>query len=70
MRSIFYNESTLRKLLCKPNYRLATEDENNIVCETDCSNCDLFYFGESKWTLKRRSDEHMKICQELRLQNE
>ena len=30
-----YTESTLRKLLCKPKDRVATEDENNIVYETD-----------------------------------
>ena len=31
IRSIFYNEMTLRKLLCKPKDRVGTEDKNNIV---------------------------------------
>ena len=31
IRSTFYTENTLRKLLCKPKDRVATEDKNNIV---------------------------------------
>ena len=58
IRSTFYTENTLRKLLCKPKDRVATEDKSNIVCETDCSNCEAVYFGESKRSLKSRSDEH------------
>ena len=42
IRSTLFTESTLRKLL------LATEDENNIVYEIDCSNCDAIYFSEFK----------------------
>ena len=38
----------LRKLLCKLKDRVATEDGNNIVYETDCSNCQGVDFGESK----------------------
>ena len=38
MKSTFYAESTLRKLLCKPKDRVATEDKNNIVYENDCNN--------------------------------
>ena len=51
---------TLRKLLCKPKDRVATEDKNNIVYEIDCSNCQAVYFGESKRSLKSRSDEHKR----------
>ena len=40
IRSIFYIESTLRELLCKPKDRVATEEKNNIVYDTDCSNCE------------------------------
>ena len=43
----------LRKLLCKPKDRVTTEDKNNIVYETDCSNCQVVYFGESKRSLNR-----------------
>ena len=39
IRFPFYTENTLRKLLCKPKDRVATEDKNNIVYEIDCSNC-------------------------------
>ena len=45
-------------LLCKPKDQLTTEDKNNIVYEIDCSNCQAVYFGESKRSLKSRSDEH------------
>ena len=57
LRLTFYTEMTLRKLLCKPKDRVPTEDKNNIVYETDCSNCQAVYFGESKRSLKSRSDE-------------
>ena len=51
---------TLRKLLCKPKERVATEEKNNIVYEIDCSNCQALYFGESKQSSKLRSDEHKR----------
>ena len=54
IRSTFYTENTLCKLLCKPKDRVATEDKNNIVYEIDCSNCEAVYFGESKQSLKSR----------------
>ena len=43
------------KLLCKPKDRVATEDKNNIVYEI---NCEAVYFGDSKQSLKSRTDEH------------
>ena len=49
-------ESTLRKLLCKPKDRVATEDKNNIVCETDL--------------LKSRSDEHKRIAIVIRMKSQ
>ena len=33
IRSTFYTENTLRKLLCKTKDRVGTEDKNNIVYE-------------------------------------
>ena len=60
IRSTFYTENTLRKLLCKPKDRVATEDKNNIVYEIDCSNCEAVYFGESKRSLKSCSNEHKR----------
>ena len=60
IRSTFYTEKALRKLLCKPKDRVDTEDKNNIVYEIDCSNCESAYFGESKLSLKSRSDEHKR----------
>ena len=60
IRSTFYTENTLRKLLCKPKDRVTTEDKSNIVYEIDCSNCEAVYLGESKRSLKLRSDEHKR----------
>ena len=57
IRSTFYTEMTLRKLLFELKDQVAAEDKNNIVYEIDCSNCQAVYFGESKWSLKSRSDE-------------
>ena len=58
IRSIFYTESTLSKLLYKFKDRVATEDKNNIVYKIDCSNWEAVYLGESKRSLKSCSDEH------------
>ena len=60
IRSTFYTEKALRKLLCKLKDRVDTEDKNNIVCEIDCSNCESACFGESKRSSKSRSDEHKR----------
>ena len=60
IRSTFCTEMTLRKLLFQPKDQVATEDKSNIVYEIDCSNCEAVYFGESKRSLKPRSDEHKK----------
>ena len=60
IRSTFYTENPLNKLLCKPKDRVAMEDKNNIVYENDCSNCETVYFGESKQFLKSHSDEHKR----------
>ena len=60
IRPVFYTENILRKLLCKPKDRVATEGKNNIVYQTDCYNCEAVYFGESKRSLKSRSDEHKR----------
>ena len=45
IRSTFYTESTLPKLLCKPKDQVATEDKNKIVYQINCSNCEAAYFG-------------------------
>ena len=50
----------MRKLLCKPKDRVASEDKNNIVYEIDCSYCEAVYFGESKQSLKWRSYKHKR----------
>ena len=48
----------MRKLLCKPKDRVASVGKNNKI---DCSNCEAkCYFGESKRSLKSRSDEHKR----------
>ena len=58
IRSIFYTENTLHKLLCKSKAHKATDDKNNIIYEIDCSDCEAVYFGESKQSLKSYSDKH------------
>ena len=50
----------MHELLCKPKDRVASENKKNIVYQIDCSNCQAIYFGESKQSLKSRSDEHKK----------
>ena len=55
IRSTFYTERTLRKLLCKPKDRVATEDINNTAYEIDRRNCEAV--GEFKRSLKLRSDD-------------
>ena len=45
----------MRKLVCKLKDQVATEGENNIVYETDCSNCKAVYFGKSKRSVNRVS---------------
>ena len=57
IRSTFDTESTMHKLICKPNDRVVTEDKNNTIYEIDSTNSSKFYFGESKWSLKFRSNE-------------
>ena len=74
IRSTFYTENTLCKLLCKPKDRVATEDKINIIYENDCSNCEAVYFSESKWSLKLCSDEHERSaknchCDRMKLLN-
>ena len=64
IRSTFYTESTLCKLLCWPKDRVAVEDKNNIVYVTDCSICETVYFCESKQSLKLHSDELITIVKE------
>ena len=64
IRSTFYTESTLQKLLCKPKDRVATEDKNNVVHEIDCSNCEAVYFDECKWSLKS-----LAIVKRMKLRN-
>ena len=52
IRSTFYTENALRKLLCKPKDRVATEDKNNIVYEISVQvrifplhMCDIVIYG-------------------------
>ena len=60
IRSTFYTEKTLHKLLYKAKDLVATENKKNIFYEIDFSNCQAVYFGESKRSLKSRSDEHKR----------
>ena len=60
IRSTFCTENSLLKLLCKPKYQVATEDQNNIVYEIDCRNCKAVYFSKSQRSFKSLSDEHKR----------
>ena len=57
IRPTFYTENTLCKLLCKTKAQAATEEKNKIASEIDSSNCIAVYFGESKRSLKSRSNK-------------
>ena len=45
IRSTFYTESTLRKMICKPKGRNNKNNKNNSVYKTDCSNCESNLIG-------------------------
>ena len=60
IKSIFYTQNTLHKLLCKRTEWLQ-KIKSNIVYEIDCSICKGVYFGESKQSLKSLSDEHKTL---------
>ena len=45
-RSTFYTENTCGNHFV--NQIVAAEDTNNIVCQIDCNNCRVVYFGECK----------------------
>ena len=45
IRSNFYTENFLPKLLCKPKDRVAKEDKNSIIFEINCSNCEAIAFS-------------------------
>ena len=66
IRSTLYSENTLRKILCKPKDRVATENKNKIVYEINCSNCEAVYLGESKNKTARRMKLRMKIKIEIK----
>ena len=57
------------KLLPKQRDRVATEDKNNIVYGIDCSNSEAVYFGESKRSLRSRSDEHKRSVRNYDCEN-
>ena len=61
INTTFYTERTFRKRLCKPKDRVATENKNNIIYEIDCNISEAVYLGESKRSLKSRSDEHKRM---------
>ena len=48
IRSTCYTEKTFVKSFVNQKDSVATEDKNNVVYETDCSNCQAVYFSESK----------------------
>ena len=73
---IFYNESTLHKLLCKLKDWVATENKNYTDYGTDCSNYEAVSISESKWPLKdclgkKKKDLYgIAIMKIMKLQND
>ena len=57
IRFALYTENYLRKLFCKLKDRVATEDKINITYEINSDDSETVYFGESKRSLKSRSDK-------------
>lgn len=66
----FYH-NTLHKLLCKHKDSVAKGDKISIFYKLYCSKCQADYFGESKSSLKSRSNEHKRsaIIIRMALQN-
>ena len=57
------------KLLWKD--RVATEDQNKIVYEIDCSNCKIVYLGDFKNQIQMNTEElsEIVIVKTMKLQN-
>ena len=62
IRSTFYTESTLRKLLCKPKDRVATEGKYNIVYEIDCSNGQKVYVHMNTCSRSHKHKRYVINC--------
>ena len=58
IRSTYYTENTLHKLLCNPKDRVSTKDKNKVAHEIDCSKWKAVYIGESNRSLKPQLDEY------------
>ena len=67
IRPTIYTENTLHKLLFKPKDRVVTGDKSNFVYEVDCSNYEAVYLGESKRSLKSRSDKHKRSVRNCKI---
>lgn len=44
IRSTFYPEKAFPKVLCKPKVWVDTTDQNKLVDEIDCGNCEAVFF--------------------------
>ena len=67
IRSTFYTKNTLCKLLCEHKDLVTAQDNNNIVYDNDCGNCEVAYFSvsvvlifpHSDWTWR---DTWLSLC--------
>ena len=67
IRSTFYFEYTLLKLLCKLRDQVATGDKNNAVFKIDCSNCEAVYFRYKirEILIKNQKEKSRKIFPDI-----
>ena len=59
-RCVFQSKNTLRSILSKPKDQVNLEDQNNVVYEIPCKDCDAIYIGETKRQFKQRLQEHRR----------
>ncbi|XP_057298389.1 uncharacterized protein LOC130629264 [Hydractinia symbiolongicarpus] len=59
IKCILNSKDTLRSTLSKPKDKINMEEQNNVVYEIPCKDCDAVYIGETKRKFKQRVQEHM-----------
>ncbi|XP_057291948.1 uncharacterized protein LOC130614539 [Hydractinia symbiolongicarpus] len=60
IKCILTSKDTLRSTLSKPKDKINLEEQNNVVYEIPCKDCDAVYIGETKRKFKQRVQEHMR----------
>ncbi|XP_057301965.1 uncharacterized protein LOC130636309 isoform X1 [Hydractinia symbiolongicarpus] len=60
IKCILNSKDTLRNTLSKPKDKINMEEQNNVVYEIPCKDCDAVYIGETKRKFKQRVQEYMR----------